>query len=185
MNTNYTISVFTEDQIGLLNRISIIFTRRHVNIESITASESECKGIHRYTIVVNVGEELVKKLVAQIDKQIEVLKTFYHLNQEIISREVALYKVSAEALKENELFTKIVNENHAHILSVSSEFIVVEQTGNEKEILRLFNELSVFGILEYARSGRVAITKPMKTLTTYLKELENNSKQTINHFNNN
>lgn len=185
MKTNYTISVFTEDQIGLLNRISIVFTRRHVNIESITASESECKGIHRYTIVVNVKDEQVKKLVAQIDKQIEVLKAFYHINPEVISREVALYKVSAEALKENELFTRIINQRHAKILSISREYVVVEQTGDEKEILELFNELSIFGILEYARSGRVAITKPMKTLTAYLKEIESNSKQTVHHFNNN
>lgn len=181
----YNISIFTEDKIGLLNRITIIFTRRHINIESITASESEVKGIYRYTIVVTVTQEQVEKLVKQVDKQIEVLKAFYHINNEIISREMALYKVSADALKENELFTRIVNEHHAKILSVSPEYIVVEKTGDEREIQSLFQELERFGVLEYARSGRVAITKPMKTLTTYLKEIENNSKTTIKHFNNN
>ena len=185
MKNTYTISIFTEDRIGLLNRITIIFTRRHINIESITASVSEVKGIYRYTIVVNVTKDLVEKLVGQIDKQIEVLKAFYHLAPEIVSREIALYKVSADALKENELFTRTINEHHAHILSVSSEFIVVEKTGEELEISRLFNELEKFGMLEFARSGKVAITKPMKTLSTYLKEIENNSTKTIKHFNNN
>lgn len=184
MNT-FTLSVFTEDRIGLLNRISIIFTRRHINIESITASESECKGIHRYTIVVKTTEEVVKKLVAQIEKQVEVLKAFYHRNADIISREIALYKLSSETLKEHELFTKVIKQNHAHILSVSDEYLVVEKTGTEQEILSLFEQLSTFHILEYTRSGRVAITKPMKTLTHYLKELENNSTQTNNFFNNN
>lgn len=185
MKTTYTISVFTEDKIGLLNRISIIFTRRHINIESITASEIEVKGVYRYTIVVTVSKEQVEKLVKQIEKQVEVFKAFYHMNSEVLSREIALYKVSSEALKENELFTRIVRENYANILSVSSEYIVLEKAGEEREIQNLFNELERFGVLEYARSGRVAITKPMKTLTAYLKEIENNSKITIKHFNNN
>lgn len=184
MNQTYTISIFTEDIIGLLNRVTIIFTRRHINIESITASESEVKGVYRYTIVVTVSEEQVQKLVKQIEKQIEVLKAFYHLNSEIISKELALYKISAEALNENELFTRIVNQNHAKILSVSPDYIVVEKTGDEREILHLFNDLEKFGMLEFVRSGRVAITKPMKTLTSYLKELENNNKTTVKHFNN-
>lgn len=183
-NNTYTLSVFTEDRIGLLNRITIIFTRRHINIESITASESEVKGIYRYTIVVTVSQEQVEKLVGQIEKQVEVLKAFYHINNDIMSREMALYKVSADALKENELFTRIVNENHAKILSISPEYIVVEKTGDEKEIKYLFYDLEKFGMLEFVRSGRVAITKPMKTLNTYLKEVENNSKTTVKHFNN-
>ena len=65
MKNQFTISVFTENQIGLLNRVSIIFTRRHINIESITASESEVKGIHRYTIVISEELGLVKKVVKQ------------------------------------------------------------------------------------------------------------------------
>ncbi|MCF8423940.1 MAG: acetolactate synthase small subunit [Bacteroidia bacterium] len=183
MNTTYTISIFTEDIIGLLSRVTIIFTRRHINIESITASESEMKGIYRYTIVVTVSEEQVNKLVKQIEKQVEVLKAFYHISSEIISREIALYKVSSEALKENELFTRIVNENHAKILSIAPEYIVIEKTGDEREIKHLFNDLEKFGMLEFVRSGKVAITKPMKTLNTFLKEVENNSKTVIKHFN--
>jgi len=182
MDNTYTLSVFTEDKIGLLNRVTIIFTRRHINIESITASESEVKGIYRYTIVITVSQEQVEKLVGQIEKQVEVLKAFYHINNDILSREIALYKVSAEALKENELFTRIVNENHAKILSIAPEYIVIEKTGDEREILHLFNDLEKFGMLEFVRSGRVAITKPMKTLTTYLNEIENNNKTVIKHF---
>ena len=182
MDNTYTLSVFTEDKIGLLNRVTIIFTRRHINIESITASESEMKGIYRYTIVITVSQEQVEKLVGQIEKQVEVLKAFYHINNDILSREIALYKVSAEALKENELFTRIVNENHAKILSIAPEYIVIEKTGDEREIKHLFNDLEKFGMLEFVRSGKVAITKPMKTLNTYLKEVENNSKTVIKHF---
>ena len=185
MKTTYSISIFTEDIIGLLSRVTIIFTRRHINVESITASESEIKGIYRYTIVITVSEKQVKKIVSQIEKQVDVLKAFYHINSEIISREIALYKVSTDALKENELFMRVVNENYAKILSIAPDYIVVEKTGDEREIKKLFSDLERFGILEFVRSGRVAITKPLKTLNAYLIELENNSKTLIKHFNKN
>ena len=185
MNYTYTISIFTEDKIGLLNRITIIFTRRHINIESITASESEVKGIYRYTIVISATKELVEKLVKQIEKQVEVLKAFYHLAPEIVSREVALYKVSVRALEENEAFNHMVQEHHAKILSFSADYVVIEKTGDEKEITQLFTALEPFGMLEFARSGKVAVTKPMKTLTTYLKEIENNSQTSVKYFTNN
>lgn len=185
MKTKHTISIFTEDRIGLLNRITIIFTRRHINIESITASVTEVKGIYRYTIVVYVTKELVEKLVGQIDKQIEVLKAFYHISSDIICREIALYKISTKGIKENEHFSRTINENHANILNISSDYIVVEKTGDEQEITKLFNELEKFGVLEFARSGKVAITKPMKTLSAYLREIENESNKTVKHFNNN
>ena len=178
----YNISVFTEDIIGLLNRITIIFTRRHINIESITASEIEVKGIYRYTIVVTVTQEQVIKLVKQMDKQVEVLKAFYHVNEEIISREIALYKLSTNAFKNDNLFSEVVKKHHAQILNITSEFIVVEKTGDEAEITALFNDLEQFEVLEFVRSGRVAVTRPMKTLTAYLKELESNSKTKVNHF---
>lgn len=183
MNEQFTLSIFTEDRIGLLNRITIIFTRRHINIESITASESEVHGIYRYTIVASMNKELVEKIVKQIDKQVEVLKAFYHKNPDIVSREVALYKISADAFHKNEHFTGIIQEHHARIISVSPDYLVVEKTGDENEISALFEKLEPFGMLEYARSGKVAVTKPMKTLSTYLKELENNSKNIIKHFN--
>ena len=102
-----------------------------------------------------------------------------------MSREIALYKVSSNALRENDLFIKIINDNHAKILSVSNDYVVIEKTGDEVGISQLFKDLEKFGVLEFARSGKVAITKPMKTLTTYLKEIESNSKITIKNYNSN
>ena len=61
MEKTYTVSVFTENSIGMMNRITIIFTRRHLNIDSITASESEVKGVFRYTIVLRTTKEQVEK----------------------------------------------------------------------------------------------------------------------------
>jgi len=172
MENKYTISIFTENNIGLLNRVSIIFTRRHLNIESITASESEVKNIHRYTIVLNCSEEQVIKVVAQIDKLVEVLKAFYHLDEETVYQEIALYKVPTSALAAGKKVEQILRKHNARILSVEPEFTVIEKTGHKKETQDLLEELEPHGVLEFARSGRVAVTKPMKEFKEYLKELE-------------
>ena len=70
----FTVSVYTENNIGLLNRISAIFQRRHINIESINSSASEIEGVTRWTILVNMTEEQMKKIIGQIEKQVEVIK---------------------------------------------------------------------------------------------------------------
>ena len=168
----YTISIFTEDQIGLLNRVSIIFTRRHINIESISASESEIKGVHRYTIVITEEEDLVIKVVKQLDKQVDVVKAFYHTIDEIVYQEIALYKVPTSILALGGQAEMIVRKHHARVLAVESDFTVIEKTGHKEETKQLFDELELYGILEFVRSGRIAITKPMKELREYLKELE-------------
>ncbi len=173
MKKRYTISVFTEDIVGLLNRVTIVFTRRKINIESIAASDSEVQNIHRYTIVINETEDLVKKVTLQLDKQVEVIKAVYHLDEEIIYQEIALFKVPTDILMQGGEAEHIVRAHHARVLSVEPEFTVIEKTGHKEETQHLFDELEPFGILEFVRSGRVAITKPMRTLTSIVNELEN------------
>ena len=176
MKKRYTISVFTEDMVGLLNRVTIVFTRRKINIESIAASDSEVQNIHRYTIVINETEDLVKKVTLQLEKQVEVIKAVYHLDEEIIYQEIALFKVPTNILMHGGEAEHIVRSHHARVLSVESEFTVIEKTGHKEETQNLFDELAPFGILEFVRSGRVAITKPMRTLTSIVNELENTYK---------
>lgn len=171
----YTISIFTENVVGMLNRISIIFTKRHLNIESITASESEVKGVYRYTIVIETTHAQVKKVIGQIEKLVEVLKAFEHEEHEIVQQEIALYKVKTEKLNALDI-ERVIRENHARILTVDRDYIVIEQTGHKSETEILFERLKPFGILEFACSGRVAVTKPMKELTVYLQELEESRK---------
>ena len=96
--TKFTISIYTENNVGLLNRISAIFLKRHINIRSITSSESEISNIYRFIIVVKVDNERIVKLVKQIEKQIEVIAAFYHTDEETIFLETALYKVKSKSL---------------------------------------------------------------------------------------
>lgn len=171
MNQEFIISAFTENHIGLLNRITIIFTRRKINIESLTVSESALPGISKFTIVVDTTEDRVSKAVKQIDKLVEVLKAYYHTNDEMIYQEIALYKVSTEALTSSNLIESLVRQYNARILEVTHEYTVIEKTGHKEETQALFDGLNQFGVLQFIRSGRIAITRsPIEKLSEFLKD---------------
>jgi len=173
----YTISIFTENVTGLMARIVAIFTRRHINIESLTTSRSSIPDIHRFTIVINVSEERVRKLVAQIDKQVDVMKAFYYDNSEIVTQEIALYKVPSIAFSESKEIENLIQKHFAKVLTIEPEFTVIEKTGTAAETEALLDEIrNKIGIYEFVRSGRVAIVKPMEQLNQYLKNLNNKFK---------
>ncbi len=168
MTREYTITVFTENQTGILARVVSIFSRRHISVESLTTSKSSIPGIHRFTIVVQVTEEMVRKLVAQLEKQIDVLKAFYDGRENIVYQEIALYKVPTEVFSNGNRVEHLVRSHNARILEIEPEYIVIEKTGHEHETEALLEALKEFGIYEFVRSGRVAINKPMERLNKYL-----------------
>lgn len=166
----FAIAVFTENHIGLLNQVTIIFTRRKINIESLTVSESQIKGIHSFTIVVETTEDLIKKVVAQLDKLVEVIKAFHYDEDQIISQEIALYKMPASAVEAGVDMGRFIRSNNARILDMHDEYFVIEKTGTKEETQELLEKLRPYGLLEFIRSGRVVITKPMKVLEKYMQE---------------
>jgi len=171
MRQEYIITAYSENHIGLLNRITIIFTRRKVNIESLTVSESAIAGISKFTIVINEEKEKVVNIVKQIEKLIDVLKAYYHTNDEMIFQEIALYKVSTQALMESDQIEKMVRSHNARILDITKEYTVIEKTGHKEETQALFDGLNQFGVLQFIRSGRIAITRsPVERLSEFLRE---------------
>lgn len=169
----YTITVFTEHQTGLLSRVVSVFTRRHINVESLTTSRSSMPDIHRFTIVVKVTEDMVQKLVAQLEKQVDVVKAFYYENDEIVHQEIALYKVPTHIFANSDRVEHLIRSHNARVLVIEPEYIVIEKTGHAEETEALLTELKkIGGIYEFVRSGRVAIVKPMERLNRYLKSLE-------------
>lgn len=107
-NRTYTISVYSENNVGLLNRISGIFLKRHINIESLNVSSSEIENVSRFVIVVNTTEHWVKNIVGQIEKQIEVIKAFYHTDEETIFQESALFKIASHLLFDERQIQNII-----------------------------------------------------------------------------
>jgi len=172
----FTISAFSENHIGLLTRITIIFTRRQVNIDSLTVSGSAIPGIHKFTIVVYECREKVEQVVAQIEKLVEVLRAFYHTEDEVIHQEIALYKVLTKSIIEGNKVEEIIRKHHARVLEVKPEYTVIELTGHKDETQALFNELFDYGLLQFTRSGRIAVTRSSKEVfTNYMKDAGKNS----------
>ncbi len=156
----YTVTVFSENTPGLLNQITIIFTRRQLNIETLSVSPSALKGIHKFTITVETTRDIIEKVVKQIDKRIDVLKAYYNVDEELVSQEIALYKLSTEKVMEMGSVESLIRRYNVRILEINSSCIVVEKTGLYEDTQNLFDELSqTIGVLQFIRSGRVAITK--------------------------
>lgn len=156
---NYTVSVYTENNIGLLSRISAIFLKRHINIESITASSSEVKELMRLVVVVQTTEEQIRKIVGQIEKQIEVFKAFYNTDDELIYQETALYKLRSSDFVEDFSIQDFIKETNARIVTVSQEYFVIEKTGKRHETESLYEKLKPYGLMQFIRSGTIAVSK--------------------------
>jgi acetolactate synthase-1/3 small subunit len=168
----FTITVYTENQIGLLNRIAIIFSRRKINIESLNTSPSEVEAIHRFTIVINETEEVVRKLCRQIEKQVEVLKAYFNTGEEIVWQELALYKVSTDEIAEKVKVERLLRQYGARAVVIRKDYTIFETTGHREETDRLVQVLEPHGLIEFVRSGRVAIIKDSKGFHEKIKEFE-------------
>src|SRR6195952_2053740 len=146
LKQEFTVTVYTENQVGLLNRIAIIFSRRKINIESLNTSPSEIEGIHRFTIVINEFEEVVRKLCRQIEKQVEVLKAYYNTNDELIWQEMALYKVPTDVIAEKVKVERLLREKGARVVVIRKDYTVFETSGQREEIEALVKTLEPFGL---------------------------------------
>ena len=169
----YTVYIYTENNIGLLNRISAIFQRRHINIESINTSASEIEGVSRFTIIINISEDQVKKIIGQIEKQVEVIRAYYHTEEETIYQESCLFKIKSDLLFNENQIQNIIKDSNANIVTVNKEFFILEKSGRKAEIEFLYKELSAFGILQFNRSGRIAITKEPMHISQMLAAFNN------------
>lgn len=168
----YTITVYTENHIGLLNRIAIMFSRRKINVESLNTSPSEVESIHRFTIVIRETEEVVRKLVKQIEKQVEVLKAYFNTADEIVWQELALYKVPTDEIAEKVKVERLLRQYGARAVVIRKDYTVFETTGHREETDKLVEVLAPYGLIEFVRSARVAIIKNSSGFHEKLKEFE-------------
>ena len=168
----FTISVYSENNVGLLNRISGIFLKRHINIESLNVSKSEIDDVSKFTIVVNTSEKWVRNIVGQIEKQIEVIKAFYHTDDETIYQESALFKIDSALLFDERQIQNIIKESNSQIVTVARDFFVLAKSGRRSEIDEMYDHLKPFGIMQFVRSGRIAVTKEQMQISSMLEEFQ-------------
>lgn len=173
--TLYTITIFSENTVGVLNQITSIFTRRQINIETLSVSPSAIDGIHKFTITAYAScDEAMKKLVRQIDKRVDILKSYYNTDSELVYQELALYKLATEKVMEHGSVEYFIRKYNIRVLEISKDCVVFLKAGHYAETQALFDELAkTVGVLQFIRSGRIAITKsPVERLSDMLLKRE-------------
>lgn len=179
----YTLTIYTENQVGLINKIAIMFSRRKINLESLNTSPSEIPNIFRFTLVVKESETVVKNLVRQLEKIVDVFKVFYNTNDEIVWQQMALYKVPTETIMKDVKVERLLRQYGANAVVIRNDYTVFETTGQEEEINNLLNELHKYGLIEFVRSSRIAIIKSSEGVHNQVLQMEKNdpTKSPINN----
>ncbi len=171
----FIISVFSINRPGIIQRVVSTFTKRHTNIDSLTTSESSMPDVHRFTIIVQEELDEVRKIVASLDKQVDILKAFFYSPEEVVMQEIALYKVPTSVFLNSNRVETIVRKHNATILQIESDYTVIQKAGHQSQTKDLFAELKEIGIFEFVRSGVVAVPKEVEPLNKYLEHKENNT----------
>ena len=153
-----------------------MFTRRQVNIESLNVSASSIEGVHKYTITAWSDEDQIIKITKQIEKKIDVVKANYFTDDQLFIRETGLYKLSTEKVMENPEISRTVRRHGASIIEVNPTYVIVMMYGVTEQIISLYRELDAFGcVLQYTRSGRIAVTRGMQEqVSQFLEQREQN-----------
>ena len=176
----YTLLVYSENVAGILNQITAVFTRRQMNIESLNVSASSIKGIHKYTITVWCALEEIAKITKQIEKKIDVIKANYYTDDEIFIHEVGLYKISTPILLDNPEVSRTIRKHDARMMEVNPTYSTVLLAGLTEDVTDLYRCLDSFGcLLQYTRSGRIAVTRSLEEpISEYLNE-QNQRNETV------
>ncbi|MBO7507243.1 MAG: acetolactate synthase small subunit [Paludibacteraceae bacterium] len=175
----YTVTIFSENHVGLLNQISNIFTRRGLNIETLSVSPSAIEGIHKFTVTSFSDLDTIEKVVKQIDKRVDIIKSFYNTDEELVYQEIALYKVATDQFLALGSIEELIRKYNIRILEMTTNCVVLEKTGHYDETQGLFEELSEkLTILQFIRSGRIAINKSkIERLSDMLAKLNKEHQQ--------
>ncbi len=158
MKNEFTLTIYSEDQLRLINKLSSMFIRKQIAILSLNMSICEIDDLYRHTIVVNETLDTVKNLAAQIEKIIEVFKCFYYTSEQIVSRQIILFKIPTEAFIDDAM-EYVLRESTIKILEIKKEYSILEATGTDEEIIALTERLNRLGLIEFVKSSRIALTQ--------------------------
>ena len=171
----YTILIYSENVVGILNLVTAVFTRNQVNIESLNVSPSGIPNVHKYTVTVFSDESQAKKLVKQIERKVDVIKANFYVEDDIFVSEVALFKIATPIVMSTPEISRIVRHSGAKVLEVNETYTTLQVCVKPDAVTELYKNLAKFKcVLQYTRSGVVAITRDKtERVSEFLKEQEN------------
>ena len=153
-----TISVLVENQAGVLNRITGLFSRRAFNIESLAVGVTDDPTISRITIIVDSGNSVVEQVEKQLNKLVEVIKVRTLDESSLIGRELLLIKVSANKNSREQIMT-ICNICGAKVADISPTSMTMELSDTPDRVSVFEDMMRPYNILEVARTGVIALQK--------------------------
>ena len=153
-----TISVLVENQAGVLNRITGLFSRRAFNIESLAVGVTDDPTLSRITIIVDNGNSVVEQVEKQLNKLVEVIKVRTLDESSLIGRELLLIKVSANKNSREQIMT-ICNICGAKVADISPTSMTMELSDTPDRIDTFEDMMRPFNILEVARTGVIALQR--------------------------
>ncbi|MDP7552449.1 MAG: acetolactate synthase small subunit [Nitrospinaceae bacterium] len=159
----HTISVLVVNQSGVLSRISGLFSGRGFNIESLNVAETNDPDISRMTIVTHGDDKKIEQITKQLNKLVDIIKVTDLTEEGFVDRELILVKMNAEPRVREEIL-RVVEIFRAKVVDVSSATYTVEITGDEGKIKGFLEMLKPLGIKEIVRSGRIAISRGLKSI---------------------
>jgi acetolactate synthase-1/3 small subunit len=156
MQTTFVVHV--EDQPGVLTRVTSLVRRRGFNIESLTVGRTERRGVSRMTIVMDVDEAAVARIEANLYKLVHVITVENVTPLPSVFRDLAMIKVTATEASRGAIM-QLVDVFRARVVDVSPDSLIIEITGTDEKIDGLVEMLKPYGVLEMARTGRVAMSR--------------------------
>jgi acetolactate synthase-1/3 small subunit len=160
----HTISVLVENEFGVLARVAGLFSGRGFNIESLTVAETLDPTVSRITLVTRGDDRVLEQITKQLNKLISVVQVIDFTQTNHVERELALIKVTADQQTRAEVM-HIVDIFRGKVIDVSPSSYLIEVTGDEDKISAILELLQPLGILEIARTGKVAMHRGMQRLS--------------------
>ena len=164
----HTLSVLVEDESGALSRISGLFARRGFNIDSLAVGPAETKGMSRLTMVVEGDNDTLQQMTKQLNKLFNVLGVADLSNLAAVERELMLLKVSSKEETRGRILD-LVQVFRAKVVDVSDTALTLEVVGDPGKLVALEKLLEPYGILEIARTGKIALKRSSGVNTEMLK----------------
>ena len=162
--TRHTLSVLVNNHMGVLSRVSGLFSRRGYNIESISVGTTEDKNISRMTIVVDCEDDIYHQIKNQLAKLMDVITIDEFFDGECVKRELALIKIKCGP-KERQGVISIADIFRANIIDVGKESLIIELIGDQEKIKAFMDLLDGYEILELARTGMTGLIRGIDKVT--------------------
>jgi len=153
-----TLVAYVENKPGVLNRVASLARRLAINIDSLTVGPTENEEIARMTIVAHTDEKGAHRLESSLEKLVDVRLAENISERSLLERDLALIKVTADQQSRPHLM-ELIKVFRARVIDVAPESLILEVSGTVDKIDGLLEVLRPFGVLEMARTGRIAMTR--------------------------